>query len=102
MRGTLSSGFSLGAGLEGHGRFGRKVEESESFLQVKPYILVGMAQVADGGVLADMKIEVATTGGDHESTVNGGRPDDFAFDQPFDVIENGIAVVAGFSEFGVG
>src|SRR5215469_8498925 len=48
-----------------------------------------------------MKIQVAAAGRDNEGAVNGGRPDEFAFDQAFDVFEDGIAIVAGFGEFGV-
>ena len=59
---------------------------------------VSVIQVADGGVLTNMEIEVAATGRDDESAVNGGCPDDFTFDQVFDVFENRIAVIAGFGE----
>ena len=62
---------------------------------------VSVIQVADGGVLTNMKIEVAATGRDDESAVNGGCPDDFAFDQAFDVFEDRIAVIAGFGELGI-
>ena len=51
--------------------------------------------------MANVKIEIAASGGNHEGTVNGGCPDDFVFDQAFYVFEHRIAVIAGFSEFGV-
>src|SRR5579863_6912959 len=48
-----------------------------------------------------MKIEVAASGSDDEGAVNGGCPNNFAFDQPLEVFQDRIAVVAGFSKFGI-
>jgi hypothetical protein len=92
----------LGGRGEGDGGFRGEVEEGKRFLQIKANVSVSVIPVADGGVLTDMKIEVAATGRDDESAVNGGRPDDFAFDQVFDVFEDRIAVIAGFGELGIG
>ncbi len=60
-----------------------------------------MTQVANGSILPDVKIQVTAASSNHESTVNSRRPDDFAFDQPFHMLEDWIAVIAGFGEFGV-
>lgn len=64
-------------------------------------MLVGVTQIADGGVLAEMKIEIASSIGHDEGTVDGGCPNDFAFDEAFDVFEDRIAVIAGFGKFGI-
>src|ERR1700683_5740413 len=91
----------LGGRREGDTGFGGEVEEGEGFLQVQADVRVGVAQIADGGVLADVKIEVASAGCDHEGPVNGGSPNDFAFDEALDVFENRIAVIAGFGKLGI-
>ena len=93
--------MGLGGWGESDGGFGGEVEECKCFLQIKAYVRVGVTQVADTRVLADMKIEVAAAGSDDEGAVNGGGPDDFAFDEAFDVLENRIPVIAGFGEFGI-
>ena len=98
-------GASRRVGLRGRGQsdggFGRKIEEGKRFLQIKTNVPLRVTQVADGDILADMKVKVAAAGGHDEGAVNRGRPDDFAFDQAFDVFKNGIAVIAGFGEFGI-
>ena len=97
----MSGGMRLRGRGEGNCGLGGEVEEGKGFLQVEADVRVGVTQVTDGGVLADVKIEVAAAGADDESAVNGGCPDDFAFDQTFDVLENRVAVVAGFGELGI-
>jgi len=60
-----------------------------------------VTQVADGDVLPEMKIEVAASSGQDESALDCRRPDDFAFDQAFDMFEDRIAVVTRFGKFGI-
>jgi len=74
---------------EGDGGFGGEVEEGEGFLQIKANVRVCVTQVADGGILADVKIEVAATGSDDEGPINSGRPDNLSFDQAFDMFQTG-------------
>ena len=93
--------MGLAGCIECHGRFGGQIEESKGLLQIKSNMRVSVTQVANGGVLAEVKIEVAASGGDDEGAVDGGRPDDFAVDQAFDVFEDRIAVIAGFGKFGI-
>src|SRR5215831_5750502 len=93
--------MGLGGRAKGNGGFRGDVEEGKRFLQIKANVSVSVIQVADGGVLTNLKIEVAATGRDDESAVIGGCPDDFAFDQVFDVFEDRIAVIAGFGELGI-
>jgi len=49
-----------------------------------------------------MQIEIAATSGQHESAGNGGRPDDLIFNQPLDVLQHRVSLVAGLGECGVG
>ena len=88
--------MGLGGRGEDDSGFGGEVEESKRFLQIKANVSVSVTQVADRGVLADVKIEVPAARRDDEGAVNGGRPDDFPFEQAFDVFENRIAVIRSF------
>src|SRR5579862_3298863 len=81
--------------------FRGEVEEGECLLQIQANVRIGMAQVADGSVLANLKIKVAAARGDHERTVNGGRPDDFSFNESLDMVKHRISIVAGFGELGI-
>ena len=65
---------------QGYCGFGGEIEEGKRFLQIQANVGFSVIQVADGDVLANVKIEVATASRDDESPVNGGRPDDFVFD----------------------
>lgn len=60
-----------------------------------------VTQIADGRILADVEIEVATPSRGHKGAVNGGCPDDFAFEEALDVFENRVAIIAGFGKFGI-
>ena len=60
-----------------------------------------MTRVADGDVLPKVKIEVATSSGDDESTADGGGPDDLAVDQAFHMLENRIPVITRLGKFGI-
>src|SRR5215469_10336929 len=82
-------------------RFGGEIEEGKRLLEIKSNMRVGVTRVADGGVLAEVKIEVAAASGHDEGTVDGGRPNDSAFDEAVDVFEDRMAVIAGFGEFGI-
>src|ERR1700722_11659278 len=84
------------------GSFGSEQKESECLLQVQGDSGIGVAEIADGNILADVQIEIAATGGQHEGAGNGGRPDDLIFDQTLDVLEHRVSVIAGFGERGVG
>ena len=60
-----------------------------------------MGQVADRHVGAQLQVEVAAAGGQHERAVDGGCPDDVTVHQPVDVFEDRISVLGGFAHLGV-
>src|SRR5258705_13779650 len=60
-------------------------KKCERLLQVEAHGGVGVAQIADGDILADMQVEIAAAGGQHEAAGDGGRPDDPVADPPFGV-----------------
>ena len=62
---------------------------------------IGVAQVANGSILTEMKTEVTAASAQDESAIDGRCPDNFAIRQAFYVVEDGIAVIAGFGEFGI-
>src|ERR1700684_3835284 len=82
---ALSGRMWLRGRCEGDRTFGGKVEKGECFLQVQADMRVGMAQVADGGILANVKIQVPAAGCDHKGSANGRRPNNFAVDQALDM-----------------
>src|SRR5580704_8415137 len=61
-----------------------------------------MAQIPDRYVLSNMEIKVATTGSEHKGSLDGRSPHDLAIHQPLDVLQDGIAVVAGLAQPGIG
>src|ERR1700693_1651662 len=77
-------------------------QEREGLLQVQPDGCVGVAQVADGYVLADVQAEVAAAGGEHESAGDGRSPDDLAIYQALNVFHHRVAIVAGLAERRIG
>jgi hypothetical protein len=50
--------------------------------------------MADRDVLANVQVEIAATGREHEGAGDSGRPYDFIFDEPFDMLQHRISVVA--------
>ena len=60
-----------------------------------------MTQVADGHILSDAELEIATAGRQYEGTLDSRRPDDLVH-EPFDVLQHRIAVIPGFRQRGVG
>src|SRR4029077_2959040 len=81
---------------------GGKQKESECLLQIQADSGIVVAEVADGNVLADVQVEIAASSGQHERAGNGGCPDDLISDQPLDVFQYRVSVVAGFRECCVG
>src|SRR5580658_11171147 len=76
-------------------------QESERLLQIQADRGIGVAKITDGDILPNVKVEIAAASGQHESAGNRGCPDDLIVDQPFDVLQHRVSVVAGFSERGV-
>src|SRR5882762_463162 len=100
--GLASSLVSLRGRSQGHGGLAREQEESERLLQVQADGGIGVAEITDGDVLANVQVEIAATSGQHESASNRGGPYDLIVDEPFDVFEDRVSVVAGLGECGVG
>ena len=48
------------------GGLGREQEKCQRLLQVEAHDAVGVAQITDRDVLADVQVEIAATGGEHE------------------------------------
>jgi hypothetical protein len=59
--------------------------------------MIGVAQVADGYVLANVHLEIAATRGQYKRSVDRGCSNDFVVDQTLDVLQHRIPVIAGFS-----
>jgi len=85
-----------------HGRLAGQHQERQRLLQVQADLVVGVREVADRQVLAEVQAEVAAPGCQHDRTADRGRPDDVAGQQPLDVLDDRIAVVAGLAHLGVG
>jgi hypothetical protein len=54
------------------GGLGGEQEERKCLLQVQADGSIVVVEVADGDVLADVQVEITTTGGQYESAGNGG------------------------------
>src|SRR6267378_3141368 len=86
---------------QGDGSLGGEQEESERLLQIQADGGIGMAEITDGDVLSDVKVEIAATSRQHESASDGGRPYDLIVDQPLDVLQDRVSVISGLGECGV-
>src|SRR5215467_5782835 len=73
---------------------GGERQERQRLLQVELDVGGGVRQVADRGFLSEPEAEVAAPGGQRDRAGDGGRPDDVAADEPPDVLEHRVAVVA--------
>ena len=60
-----------------------------------------MTRISNGDVLTDVEVEIAAPGGNHKCALDGRRPDDFVIDEPLDVLEDRVALVAGLRQRGV-
>jgi len=61
-----------------------------------------VTQIADRNVLPDVKVEIAATRGEHEGTGDGRGPNDLLFEELFDMLQDGIPIVAGLGEGSIG
>jgi hypothetical protein len=87
---------------ERDGGLGSQVQKCERLLEVETHGSIRVAQVANGDVLADVQVKIAAASGDDEGAGDGGRKNNFIFDETLDVLEHRISVIACFSESGVG
>ena len=53
-----------------------------------------MAEVTDRNVLSDIELEVTASRGEQEGAGDGWSPDDIAIDNPLDVLQHWIPMVA--------
>ena len=89
-------GFAV-VGCQRNGGFCRQQEERKCFLKVEPDRLVVMTEIADRHILSDMQSEIAAARRQDERAVNPWCPDDFAIHEALDVLQDGIAVIAGLA-----
>src|SRR6202453_4601506 len=100
-RSSCSICSGCGVRRKGHTGFRGEIQEGKGFLQVQVDVGVVVAQVADGHVLAEVKIKVPAPRCHHEGSVNSRSTNDFAFDETLDVFKDRIAVIAGFGKLGM-
>src|SRR5512132_114552 len=92
--GFRSSSSTLCRRPQRDGGLGCEQQERQRLLEVEAYDAVGVAQIADRNVLPDVQVEIAATRGEHEGTGDGRGPNDLVFDELFDVLQDGIPVIA--------
>src|SRR5208282_959862 len=101
-RSATSSFLPLRGRRQRYGSLGGEKKERECLLQVQANGGIGVAEITDGDVLTDVQVEIAATRSQHECAGNGGRPNDLIFNQPFNVLQHRISMVASLGECGVG
>jgi hypothetical protein len=86
------------------GCFGGEQQEGKGLLQVEADQGVGVAEIADRSILANVQLEVAATGSHDDRTRDRRGPNDLAVHQPLDVLQDGIPVITrlGQRRIGVG
>ena len=57
-----------------------------------------MAEVADRNILTDIQLKIAASRSQNDCTFNRRRPDNVAVNDPLDVFEHGISMIAGLGE----
>ena len=72
-------------------------QKCERLLQIEADRRVGVARIADRDVLADMQVEIAAARRQDEGAGDRRGPDDLAVDERLDMLQDRIAVVAGFA-----
>jgi EmrB/QacA subfamily drug resistance transporter len=85
-----------------HRRLAGQHQERQRLLQVQAHLGVGVREIADRQVLAQVQAEVAAPGGQHDRAADRRGPDDVAGQQPLDVLDDRIPVVAGLADLGIG
>lgn len=98
---TDSDESELRGGRAADRRLAGEHQERQRLLQVQADLGVGVREVADRQVLAQVQAEVAAPGGQHDCAADRGRPDDVAGQQPLDVLDDRVPVVAGLADLGV-
>ena len=88
--------------VQGDRRFSSEQEESERLLKIKGDVGIGVAQISNRYVLAEMQSEVAAAGGENEGAGDGRRPDNLLGNEALDVLDYRIAVIAGLAQRGIG
>src|SRR5271155_1754676 len=88
-------------GRQRHRGLGREQEEGERLLQVEADRGIGVAQIADRNVLADVQVETAAAGRQDKGAGNRRGPDDFAVDDAPEVFQHRVSVISGFGDSGI-
>src|SRR5580704_6686919 len=79
-------------------RLGREKQKGKRLLQVQCDSRIGVAQIPNGDVLANVQVEIAATGSHHKCALDSGGPDDLVVEETLDVFEHGISVIAGLRQ----
>src|SRR5215831_7942691 len=92
----------LGRRRQNNGSFSGEQKEGERLLQVETHDAVGVAQVANRDVLADVQTKIASARGEHEGAGDGWGPNDYVLDELFDVLQHRVPIVTGLGESRIG
>ena len=77
-----------------HGSLRSQHLKGESALQIEFDLRTGMVEVPDGDVLTDIQFKISAAGREHESTLDGGRPDNSTVHLALDMMQDRIAIIA--------
>jgi hypothetical protein len=96
-----ASGGRIIRGREHNGCLAGQEAKGEALLEIKPDDRVGVSEIADGDILPDVEFEITSARGQDKRALYGRSPDDVAFDNALDVLQDGISVITGFRKFGI-
>src|SRR5262245_31298096 len=68
-----------------HGGLRGEQEKRDRFLQVQADGCIGMTEIADGDVLADVQLEIAAARGEDKGARNGRSPEDLVGNETLDM-----------------
>ena len=71
-------------------RLRRQQAEGEALFDIEAHLLGIVIEISNGEIPPDDEFEIAAAQGDHHRTRKAGRPDDRAFDDAADMLEDRI------------
>src|ERR1700730_3002671 len=83
-----------GCGGQRHGGFAGQQKKGETLLQIGPNRGIGMAQITNGNVLANMQVEISAAGGENKGAADRRGPNDLAVNDPPKVLQYRVPVVS--------
>src|SRR5215813_8915733 len=84
--------------VQGYRCFCSKQHEGQRFHEVQRDGCVGVAQITDRGIYADVQFEVAAASGEDECAFDRRRPYDLLTYQALNMLNHRISVIAGFAQ----